>query len=104
MADLIYRQAAIDAIMRYANSGMRRTRDIVEKLPSAPQWIPINERLPEEGKPVLGTFVFQDGNGCLTTERIVIGGKERWSASGGLKPIAWMPLPEPYRAERREDG
>ena len=60
-------------------------------------WIPCSERLPEEGVPVLGTFKFQGGKGCLTTERIIINGKERWSASCGLKPIAWMPLPEPWK-------
>ena len=29
MDDLIYRQDDVDVIMRYANSGMRRTRDTV---------------------------------------------------------------------------
>lgn len=61
------------------------------------QWIPCSERLPEENVPVLGTFKFQGGNACLTTERIIVNGEERWSASCGMTPIAWMPLPEPYK-------
>lgn len=62
---------------------------------TAQQWTPCSERLPEENEPVLGTFKFQGGNACLTTERIVVNGEERWSASCGMTPIAWMPLPEP---------
>lgn len=68
-----------------------------------PRWIPCSERLPEEGVHVLGTFEFQSGRGCLTTERIIINGKERWSASCGLKPIAWQPLPQPWEGADDED-
>ena len=71
----------------------------LEKLPSIQRWIPVTEKLPEEGRTVLGTFEFQGGKGCMTTERVIIKGKEVWSAACGMIPIAWMPLPEPWEGE-----
>ncbi len=103
--DLISRQAAIAAVGFYSlHSGDKLlfADKPLKELPPAQQWIPVSERLPKENETVLGTFKFQGGNGCLTTERIVVNGKERWSASCGLTPIAWMPLPEPYKAEKEE--
>lgn len=74
-------------------------------LPSAERrwkWIPVTERLPEEGVPVLATFKGQGGNFCLTTSRLILDGYERWSAACGLSPIAWMPSPTPYKGGEEE--
>lgn len=53
-----------------------------------PRWIPVTERLPEEGQRVLGQF----DDGYLWTIN--------YSSVGITSHIvAWMPLPEPYREE-----
>ena len=53
-----------------------------------PRWIPVTERLPEE-----------DGRYLITGKRGTVYSleyeDERWY--GGIQPIAWMPLPEPYK-------
>lgn len=63
------------------------------------RWIPVSERLPEDNKEVLvdrnaGPYLawFEDGE--WRTEDFVID-KE-------FEPIAWMPLPEPYKAESED--
>lgn len=64
------------------------------------EWIPCSERLPEHGDDVLVTY--SDGE-----VSIVMGARSKywmkWKArenSNLIFPIAWMPLPKPYR----EDG
>ena len=107
--DLISRQAAIDAIKREgcANcdsyNGVRcrvcqyqNCMDIIEELPSAQQWIPCSERLPDK-----------DGRYLTTNSRIgewIVDWniwhnepKPSWLYNQGV--IAWMPLPEPYEEE-----
>lgn len=76
----------------------KEAADAIEKL-SKPKWIPVTEDSPKEGFPVLVAFKFQGGNGCIVTERITINGEEIWSAAMGMKPFAWMPLPEPPKEE-----
>lgn len=128
MKDPIERQAAIDALVKairkdpYYDSneainglGVCDVRVILNDLPSAqqePQWIPVSERLPEDWVPVLVTlkkperlpawikakpenyFHIVDADVCENGE---------WSVNK-KNVTAWMPLPEPYRAERRIDG
>lgn len=61
------------------------------------EWIPVSERLPEEGRSVLVCFKSQGGMAQAVSERFNINGEWRWSALGGRKPLAWQPLPEPYK-------
>lgn len=58
----------------------------IKDLPSAKRWIPVTERLPEEHEEVL-TYNPVFG---ITFDSIHNG---KWRKH----PVAWMPLPEPYK-------
>lgn len=114
MDDLINRQAALDCfhdwIDKHGNvycADESEEYQRIEALPSASQWIPCSERMPD------GAF------GCLVTvwdtnpvtmdefENILpyfVGWDgEQWNDADGeqcpFEVIAWMPLPEPYKGE-----
>lgn len=108
MSDLIKRQDAIDATWKEPSYSdplnvLTEVRDRIKKLPSANQWIPVSERLPEEYKAVLAysakfnniwaVSLHRDGHWYIwhpyrndKYEELVYG-----------ELIAWMPLPEPYQ-------
>ena len=116
MDNLISRQAAIDAVNQYnfdfpqyMKRFVTELRDAmkadlkhdIEALPSAqpePKWIPVSERLPETNDVYL---VAINSWGC--PQRAIDGfmsqTTRKWEVYGN-KVIAWMPLPEPYKAER----
>ena len=130
--DLISRQAAIEAIDRLDIPEDMCVFEILSHIeleignlpPAQPEqkWIPCSERLPGEhewldtkkfgttiSNEVYVTFEAPDGqrfakhisfqNGKLSPvdeQRMKVWFK-------GAKPIAWMPLPEPYREERTEE-
>lgn len=97
MSDLIDRQAAIDAIMgqppepHYPSWYAAQ----IEKLPAAQpeqRWIPVSERLPDEGQKCL---VSDKGAIGIDT---YIGHGNPYNWKWYVKDYeAWMPLPEPYR-------
>ena len=128
MDDLISRQAAIDVAHAVwsvtGDKNVAKVWDQIKDLPSAQpeqRWIPCSERLPDEhewlgtkkfgttiSNEVYVTFEAPDGqrfakhisfqNGKLSPvdeQRMKVWFK-------GAKPIAWMPLPEPYR-EGKDD-
>ena len=69
----------------------------------APQWIPCSERLPENDELVLVT---DDSGGVKTVDfdrcgQYECSKKRFWYYTQNV--VAWMPLPKPYRAERRTD-
>lgn len=78
-----------------------------------PHWIPCSERLPdteyEESKSVLvclenGTqdvLYFDGGNWCYPTGETYV--NRNYKNGWHNEVIAWIPLPEPYQAERRTD-
>ena len=73
------------------------------KLKAKTEWIPVSERLPEASKQVL----IQDNSFC-GGELIAVASYDnkfgwRWrddmSTASKPDPVAWMPLPEPYKGE-----
>ena len=111
MDDLISRQAAIDALAKFVphaicdessesyTNGLTDAYNLICQLPSAQQWIPCSERLPEEkGRYLITTKRF--GDFVVDWNIFMIGTKiiqEGWLYSGDV--IAWMPMPEPYKGE-----
>lgn len=77
--------------------------DVAEELVSKHRWIPCSERMPDDNTDVLlqfksnmGVGFYEDGDWAINTGDGIysmIGDNEE-------KPIAWMPLPEPYREEK----
>lgn len=97
MDDLIRRQDAIDAMLEAYED--LDAEWIIKRLPSAQQWIPCTERLPEEGQEVLfstKTGTVQIGKysdrGCLNSWFSYCDKCRAWNNVVN----AWMPLPEPY--------
>lgn len=127
MSDLIERQAAIDALAEklYHNVDDYRTAVfVIGNLPSVQpeqRWIPCSERLPEEYGEYQITWTTS-----YASKKLFIGDAEyeitgEWDSENdrfkgewllhdymeyyqNVKVIAWMPLPEPYKGERREDA
>lgn len=108
MTDLINRQDAINAIKDWGLiDGLSEGEAIeiledIEKVPSAQQWIPCSERLPEAGNFVLGT----ESDGIVDTWVLQksFTGKYYWTDSFEERAfdletvIAWMSLPKPYES------
>ena len=66
--------------------------------PTAQQWIPCSERLPEEGKDVLCCFYNGEYYRIIVSHRTDF---NFWSGVGRTGDlIAWMPLPEPWKGEQ----
>lgn len=98
MKDLIYRQGAINAIENTECELLAcewdELTDAIKQVPSAQQWTPVSEGLPEKEVEVLVTTSW--GNVCMAW---CDNGKWRAEYINGYDDdeiLAWMPLPEPY--------
>jgi hypothetical protein len=105
MEELIRRSDAIKQIVNtptlnqnkgqeYLEGSATRQNEIIDILKSLPsvapsrpsgEWIPCNERLPEDGRYLC------DYGDCIDFGRITNG---EWYVSG---VVAWMPLPKPHK-------
>lgn len=91
----------------YRKATFIKVDELLDKLEQEPRWIPVTERLPEE---IFGCLVtVWDANPKTGEEFENILPEfagydgETWNGADG-KPIAfevaaWMPLPQPYKAE-----
>lgn len=112
MNDLISRHDAIEAVERH----YRVDNDLLEviaygirHLPSAQQWTPCKEGLPDPQNDgdkdfsdwVLISLYLHKGNSITTTAYYCFS-EEKWYTKGRFvvgEITAWMPLPEPYKGE-----
>lgn len=74
--------------------------DLINGVPSAQQWIPCSERLPEIGQSVLlSVGGMYSAEGCLREDGDWA--QFRWDAIQRKDMVgAWKPLPEPYKGEQ----
>jgi hypothetical protein len=111
------------------NAGATRAANRIKLLPTVEaepgshvSWVPCSERMPEEhewiGTKIFGTTIsdevyvtFENPKGERFTEHLSFQNGKLSSSDQrkidafykGSVPIAWMPLPKPYEAERKEE-
>ena len=103
MDDLIRRQDAISVLNAKCKKAFNLTCGeedcecaeymALRDLPSAQQWIPCSERLPDQN----GKYLVVGRQKAINILKFDGG---RWYGKWGV--VAWMPLPEPYREEANE--
>ena len=93
---------------KITNAEGKNIFEIIEDQPQVGGWIPVSERLPEEGCGVLATVNGKHNNTTFidALETAEYDSDEGWIIEGYLDWInpdvtAWQPLPEPYK--RGED-
>ena len=101
MDDLISRQAVLEAtsttlkITGKENAEtvyeyIKKLCDDIKTLPSAQQWIPCSERLPDQN----GKYLVVGRQKAINILKFDGG---RWYGKWGV--VAWKPLPEPYKGD-----
>ena len=72
----------------------------IKALGQEPKWIPCSEKLPEETGTYLVTLEYKEHGTGITT--LWFHGSIGWDLRVADVVTAWMPLPEPYKAESEE--
>ena len=77
--------------------------EIAEKAVSPYRWIPVSERMPRDGT----WNIFTDGKN-ISVERYKADAIDHFFPNGRWfqleDVIAWMPLPEPYKPNKKQSG
>ena len=88
MDDLIRRQDAVRAVT--TRDGCGRCEKVIKSIPSAQQWIPCSERLPDQN----GKYLVVGRQKAINILKFDGG---RWYGKWGV--VAWMPLPDCYQGD-----
>ena len=75
--------------------------EMIQNMPSANEWIPVEDRLPEYGEVVLVCGVKGGVYTAMLKKEYWYGWWKMNARNHFCEPLAWMPLPEPFR---RDDG
>lgn len=95
--------------MFYTERAKGIVEEIIHKHMGNDGWIPVEERLPDEDKFVLADWEKPNYRKNVTEIYISIlklNQRKEWCGDCGIpngRVIAWCPLPEPYRPERRRN-
>ena len=97
-SDLISKKALLDLYDGLEGKGLRLPIDVlilnIEDQPTVDRWIPCSERLPkEEGMYLITSNLF----GSLEVQYVFYSENVQMFVCNGT-PVAWMPLPETYKA------
>lgn len=108
VSDLRYDSDKVACVAgKFRSEAGSRIEDIISKY-MYDGWIPVEERLPEGGEEVLVQWEFYSRCDNMTYTYIHIMRLNKmtgeWNGTYGVpngKVIAWRPLPEPYRPEKK---
>jgi transcriptional regulator with XRE-family HTH domain len=91
-----------DYLIGLSDDPKKTSRSTVQQERKTGRWIPVSERFPEEGEEVL-VYLFDGQSPYLAWIQDGLWRTEDFEIDADNEPVAWMPLPEPYQAERREE-
>ena len=83
----------------YRHTYLEQIVDIINDLPSAQQWIPCSERMPDK----TGAYLVTEKTGSEIEIKLINFSSDliRW-VNFGDEVLAWMPLPEPWEGEKND--
>lgn len=111
--DAVSRAEVIDELNRLGRNAFKDDTDydrffafLDNLLPATPtqRWISVSERLPKNNGVYLVTIVFdidETESERDVTKAYFCSPSKKWQYFSNNEVIAWMPLPEPYKAEMR---
>lgn len=113
--DCVRRQEVLDILkdewnkFSDANDAMQESINAIKALKSVtpkqePRWIPVSERLPEKNGAYLAYIINPSDDECryIMTCEYFVNDPYHWcpdDETASHNVVAWMPLPEPYKAE-----